>query len=353
MIIAIDNVVFQLQRDRFRGIAKVWANILPYMIMNWKARGYKLLMLDRDGCQPGSCGIQIHSTSRFVNGNTKDSTILDKICRDNGIGLFVSSYHTHTNLFKNVVMVHDLTPEKRGWVKGRCEYTLRRDAYLAASVLICVSESTKQDLLKFYPGIPHNRIHVVLEGVDPKIFHRVSAKSVRGFLKYYGINQNYIILDGDISIGVADKFCQAYQAQKCTDTLIWYGGALQKYMIDACERYGIIHKKLGWLLDSEVPVALSGAKGLIFISDAEGFGLPVLEAMACGTPVLCSKKTSLPEVGGDAVQYLQDTSVAGFQKSLKDFLEVNHRRELSAKGLVRAKQFSWGEMAKQIVEILG
>ena len=95
-----------------------------------------------------------------------------------------------------------------------------------------------------------------------------------------------------------------------------YGNSLREYTIADCHRRKIIIQNIGWLEDYEVPIALSGAEGLIFISDGEGFGLPILEAMACQTPVLCSKVDSLPEVGGDCVQYIVKHNETGLHDAL-------------------------------------
>jgi len=110
---------------------------------------------------------------------------------------------------------------------------------------------------------------------------------------------------------------------------------------------------IGYVPDEDLPVAYSGAIAALYVSLYEGFGLPVLEAMACGTPVVTSNVTSLPEVAGDAAiivnPYDIESIACGIQRVVED---SSLRAELRRKGLERASQFSWDITAKLTWEIL-
>jgi len=109
---------------------------------------------------------------------------------------------------------------------------------------------------------------------------------------------------------------------------------------------------LGEVADNDLPMLYNGAELFVFPSLYEGFGLPVLEAMACGTPVICSSTSSLPEIVGDAALTLdplnRDAWVAGVRRALET---ESLRRELKEKGLQRAKAFSWEETARRTWEL--
>ncbi len=101
-----------------------------------------------------------------------------------------------------------------------------------------------------------------------------------------------------------------------------------------------------------LPQVYAGADLMVMPSFIEGFGLPVLEAMACGTPVVCSRAASLPEVAGDAAEYFEPTSVEDLAAAMERVLSSTERQaELRRKGLERAKLFSWEECARRTLEV--
>lgn len=353
MQIAIDNVIFQIQVGNPRGISRVWENILPCMTKMLESK-HKLILLERMESRKIDFGIKRRQTIPlyFDFSQDKDSKMLTSVCKRLGIDLFITTYHTKVNGIKNLVMVHDLIPEKRNWLKPLNEYTSRSNAYQNAQILICVSENTKKELHEWYRGININKIHVVLEGVNPKEFHPFTSNEISQFLEDYKLKSGYLVLDGDISEVIAENFCRAFSSLNTGLTLFSYGGVLDAIVTKTCQKYKIKYIDAGWLPKKKVPLALAGTKGLIFISNGEGFGLPVLEAMACRIPVICSHIDSLPEVGGDAVQYFTDHSFEDMRNGLSLFLNDEYRKGLAEKGYARSKLFSWERMASKIVGII-
>lgn len=110
---------------------------------------------------------------------------------------------------------------------------------------------------------------------------------------------------------------------------------------------------LGTVPESELPSLYRGAEAMIFPSLYEGFGLPVLEAMACGTPVVTANVTAMPEVAGDAAMLVDPTSVEQIAKAMERIVsDTVLRRQLQDKGLVRAREFSWVRTAAKVRELL-
>jgi glycosyltransferase involved in cell wall biosynthesis len=108
----------------------------------------------------------------------------------------------------------------------------------------------------------------------------------------------------------------------------------------------------GYVPDEDLSALYSGAKAFIFPSLQEGFGLPILEAMQCGTPVISSNATSLPEVAGEAAILINPYDKDELSQAMLNLLsDENLRNELTQKGLERAKQFSWSKCAQETVEI--
>lgn len=353
MKIAIDNVIFQLQSERPRGISRVWLNILPYMERMLKA-GNKLTLLSRVGSGEMDFGMKVKQIPIYTDPPRDDSKMLSSVCKDIGIDLFITTYHTKAPGVKNLVMVHDLIPERRNWVTSTNEYNERGKAYVKADILICVSENTKKDLCKWYSNINKNKMHVALEGVNPRKFHPYTSNEIASFLKEYKLKPDYLVLDGDIPMVTAVNLCRAISSLKTEIALFSYGGVLTPAVAKACQKYKIAYINVEWLPDNQVPLALAGAKGLIFISDGEGFGLPVLEAMACRTPVICSRIDSLPEVGGDSVDYFTSHDFLGLKSKISFLLKSGEKQIMkkAVKGFNRSKLFTWEKMARRIVEII-
>jgi glycosyltransferase involved in cell wall biosynthesis len=114
----------------------------------------------------------------------------------------------------------------------------------------------------------------------------------------------------------------------------------------------------GWQLrgfadEEDLPALLSAAELLCYPSLAEGFGLPVLEAFGCGTALVTSNTTSLPEVAGDAAVLVDPTDTSALARALEDVLSDDRSRaEIAARGLVRAKAFTWGRIADQMADLI-
>jgi len=109
----------------------------------------------------------------------------------------------------------------------------------------------------------------------------------------------------------------------------------------------------GYVPDADLPALLSGALAFVFPSLYEGFGLPVLEAMACGTPVICSNTSSLPEVAGDAALLVDPREPEALAQAMLRLLRDKELRgELSARGLEQARRFSWRRCAQETLAVL-
>ena len=109
----------------------------------------------------------------------------------------------------------------------------------------------------------------------------------------------------------------------------------------------------GYVPEQEMPGLINGATAFVMPSLYEGFGMPALEAMACGAPVACSNASSLPEVAGDAALYFDPRNIEQIAEQLRAILTDRHVQEdLRGKGLMRARQFSWDACARKTLDIL-
>ncbi|MFA7209296.1 MAG: glycosyltransferase family 1 protein [Parcubacteria group bacterium] len=244
------------------------------------------------------------------------------------------------------------------------DYSIR-----AADKIIAISEATKKDILKLYPEIKAEKVKVIHHGFSPDVFDRARDAAREAEIKNkLGIAGNYIIYIG------------AIQPRKNLDTLIRAFESLKSRAVKAdgfleSLELVIVGEK-AWLSEGTVKMArqsrfagdikmpgrlkfedvghlFRGAGVFVFPSLYEGFGIPVLEAMAAKVPVICADNSSLPEVGGEACLYFEAASHEDLAQKIKRVLENGElRAKLIAKGTEQIKKFSWEKCAAETLDYL-
>lgn len=249
---------------------------------------------------------------------------------------------------KLVVTVHDITPlifSKHHNFKRKIYYQVIVKKLLhQANKIISISETTKKDLIKFYK-IPESKIKVIYHGVSIK-------HTSKPIPKKYKIDSEYILYVGTVEPRKnLIRLIEAYNKIKPKEKLVIVGASGWKNKdIYKKQNKNIIFT--GYIPDEDLNKFYSNAKIFIYPSLYEGFGLPILEAMACKTPVITSNTSSMPEVGGDAVIYVNPTNTNDIANKLKELLNNKPlQKQLSEKGYKRSKQFTWDKTAKETIEI--
>jgi glycosyltransferase involved in cell wall biosynthesis len=232
-----------------------------------------------------------------------------------------------------VVTIHDLSFERDPQAMSRRErFVFKRvvpHAARAARRVIAVSERTKRDLVELY-GIPPARITVTPHGVDPAFGPGQVAGG--GYLLFVGAVQ-----------ARKDPLAAARAAREVGLRLVVAGPEREPELARELEALGADLR--GYVDKDELAGLYRGAAALVLPSRYEGFGLPVLEAMASGLPVVAADEPALREVAGDAAVYSDGDLAAATHAALDD------RDRLVAAGLERAKAFSWEETARRTLEV--
>jgi glycosyltransferase involved in cell wall biosynthesis len=223
-----------------------------------------------------------------------------------------------------------------------------------ATHLIAISEQTRQDVVTAY-GVPAEKITVIYEAADPR-FRVQSAQAVASARSRYLLPERYLLFVGTVEprknlIRLLAAF-ERLRAQGLTDALVIVGrrGWLTDDFDAALERSPAKPAVLfpGFVPDDDLPAIYAGAQALVMPSLYEGFGLPVLEAMACATPVACSHTSSLPEIAGDAALFFDPAEVDGIADAIRRILrDPDLQAQLRDAGLRQAGQFSWNRAAKE------
>ncbi len=293
------------------------------------------------------------------------NTVLPKLMKDEAVDVVfttVPSAIRHAPV-RHVITVHDLIPltsPGEAPLPVYWNYKYRLPSILGnASAIISVSEHTKRDVQKYYQIKPE-KIITIPEGYDKNIFVPQSCDT--NILERYGLKYKQYML----SVGNASprknliKLIQSFQqiCHRVPHNLVLVGtkraGELRA-LRGEIQRLGLGGRViiLNYVPYHELPQLYSSAALVVYLSLHEGFGLPVLEAMACGTPVLASNTTSIPEVAGDAAVLIDPTNCDIITHSMQDIVMDQKRlRWLSDAGLKRCAEFSWNKSAKQTLSLL-
>lgn len=268
--------------------------------------------------------------------------------------------------WRSVVTVHDVTPYVfPGFFTGRL-WWLRRwyfwlstaRAVRAASAVVVPSAASANELERLFP-IKRSRLHVVHEGVPEPFARRRSLKDVEDVRTRFGLQTRYFLYVGVdrphknlralltayasvASIVEQDLVLVGHRTGRTEDLL-----ALAKQLgVDGRVRW------VGYITDDDLACVYGGADAFVLCSLFEGFGLPVVEAMACGTPVIASENTAAGEMGGDAALLVDPKSLRSIADALVALgTDPGRREQLSQRALERARRFTWASAAAATIDI--
>lgn len=257
-----------------------------------------------------------------------------------------------------VVTIHDATfftePEMHTAVKGTFFRSATRTALRRATRCIVPSKATRDEVVRVLDADP-TRLDVAYHGVDRTTFHPpTEAEKERVHLRLGLGTQPYVAFLGMLEPrknvpSLIRGWVEAVHWRDDPPALVLAGGSGWDDEVDAAVAAVPPHLRVlrpGYLRFADLPGYLGGATVVAYPSHGEGFGLPVLEAMACGAPVLTTPRLSLPEVGGDAVAYTEpdDTAIGQNLGALLD--DPARRAALGAAGEARAGEFTWAASAE-------
>ena len=226
----------------------------------------------------------------------------------------------------------------------------------SARRVVAISESTGRDLERYY-DIPNEKIDVVLPGVGRE-FHLTDRDKVDSFRKEKGLSDPYLLHVGTLQPRKNIPFLVKALAKirRPNLKLILVGGKGWKYdeIYEAVEKYGLVDQVefRGFVADAEVPLWYNAAAATIFPSLYEGFGLPVLEAMACGSPVIAANSSSIPEVAGQAALLYEPDDLTQLIDHISVVLDDPQlAAKMQENGLNQANRFSWPRASQEMISV--
>lgn len=269
---------------------------------------------------------------------------------------------------KFVVTVHDLTPlafpkNFPAGVKGKIKWNLQKMRLKKASAIITDSKSSKKDIVRFV-GVDNNKVSVVYLAAGEQFEIIKDRNNLDNIKDKFSLPDKFVLYVGDVTWN--KNLPRLIEAAKIANVkLVMVGKALVEKDYDKTNPWNQDRSKiaemikgnkkvklLGFLPDEDLIALYNTATVFAMPSLYEGFGLPILEAMKCGCPVVTSKKGSLPEIAGDAVLYVDAYNAEDIAKGLEKVLKDSSlAKSLSEKGALQAKKFSWKKTAKETMEV--
>lgn len=263
----------------------------------------------------------------------------------------------------SVTFIHDITPLKfpnhHRWLSQKMQNWFLKNILKNSDLIITNSQYTKADLNSYFP-FTTDKSHAILLGKDP--FY--SPDDNIEVLKQHGLQAHQYFLNvGTIeprknltSLLEAYRKFREHSAHNIPLAIAGGKGWKTEAFDQALQSHPYKNeiKLLGYVDKSDMPALYSLSSALIYPSLYEGFGFPILEAMACGAPVICSNTSSMPEVGGEIPYYISPTDIEALFKNMLDITQLTReqREDIKARSIARAQQFSWDTHAAKMIDIM-
>ncbi|NPV68858.1 MAG: glycosyltransferase family 4 protein [Anaerolineae bacterium] len=258
-----------------------------------------------------------------------------------------------------IVTIHDLGyrffPEAHtGWSRRYLEWSTRHSAR-RATIVLADSEATRRDLTVLY-GIPAEKVRVVYPGVDERLAPVTDGATLAAVRTRYGLPDRYLLFVGTLQPRKnIQRLVQAYAVAELHQRgigLVLAGG--RGWLYNPAWTAGVPGVvETGYVADDDLAALYSGAEALVFPSLYEGFGFPVLEAMHCGTPVMASCTSSLPELAGEAALLVDPLDVTAMAATMLRLTSDRALRvRLIAAGRAQAARFTWDRAADAVLAVL-
>ncbi|MDR4509746.1 MAG: glycosyltransferase family 4 protein [Candidatus Brocadiaceae bacterium] len=265
---------------------------------------------------------------------------------------------------RTLLTVHDLTylfyPETMAMKNLLAYRLLQRRSIKTADRIIADSEATARDV-KSYFGITPNKMEVLPCGINRSMFLPVCGEELDRKVKKYGIRHKYLLTVSTLEprknlVNVLRSYEALIRNSTIDHDLVIVGarGWKTSFLYKEVRLLGLEERVrfLGYVPEDDLPALYSGADALLFLSLYEGFGLPILEAMACGCPVITSHVSSMPEVAGRAAILVNPENIGEISQAVHGLLRDKERcAALRSAGQERIRQFEWRDRSRRLSEI--
>lgn len=347
MRVIFDDVFFCFADS---GISRYWRSLLENLASHSKNTipELELIILNRSN-KLVDLGFQYVDFPRRSWGSkyiAQDREIVSKVCESLNADIYISSYYGFSLSCKNLLPVYDLIPEFLGFEELNRDWIERKLSILSCENYLTISKSTRHDLISRYMVPDENKVNKVLPGIDSKIFYVRDESEINAFKQKYKLGRRYVVVPGSRYGTQGYKngqlLLKAIQSgwNKELSVVFTGGESITPEELHIFNHFGVELKRM-FLDDDELAICYSGSEVVVYPSFYEGFGLPPLEALACGVPVITTLSSSLPEAVGD----LSLATGGEDGEELLDLIEKSGtddwRRYISEEGPKWSSNFDW------------
>ena len=265
---------------------------------------------------------------------------------------------------KVILNIYDLVFEKYvETMESKNRESFKRSFYKSvkrADQIITISESSKNELVEILK-VPENKIHIVQPGIDFQKFNTKNSEVTKNVILKYSLPEDYILYLGTLEprkniSSIIRAYGSLRNNNKITEKLVIAGkkGWLFSEIFDLIKSLDLGNEVIltDYVDESDKPAIYQNAKLFVFPSLYEGFGMPILEAMAAGIPVITSNTSAMPEVVGDAAILVNPLSIEEISEAMLELMNNDKlSNELISKGFDQCKKFTWSNSANKLVEI--
>ena len=358
--------------DGDRGGKGIWtANVLKSILHNDRENDY-YLYTNKEWKNiyrhlPNVHVIRVWGKSLFWHWRFYRSLLKNKINILVATESYIVPYLHDPQKLKVGLVVHDLVAfksptkhqQKATWIE---RLTLKK-AVKKSRWIFTVSQYTKKDLVERYQNLKiEDKITVVYAGVRDAFLRKFDANKIVNVQRRYNLDPDYVMMAGTLEprkniLGALEAYSliSPHNQKRYRFAIAGKKGWYYKQIFKKVKELKLIGrvKFLEYIPDEDLAVLMQGARIFLFPSFYEGFGLPILEAMQCGVPVLASRVSSIPEVGVDAVHYSDPNDVIDIADGMTQLLDNDeYCKELRGKGRMQVENFSWGKTATLILKAI-
>ncbi len=229
--------------------------------------------------------------------------------------------------------------------------------------VITISQNAQREIIEFYKILPKD-VAIATPATDPKLFYRRSKEEIETVKRKYCISGDYILALSNLEPrknldALVDAYCDLPEHYRKNTSLLlvgvsgWKTDQLFNKIIERVKDGYSIIRPTSYVSDEDKPAIISGSKMLVYPSHYEGFGMPPLEALACGTPVITADNSSLPEVVGAAGSMIPSTDYAALLDSMVHYLNESSKltKDAIKNGPGRAELFSWKKSGQVFLDV--
>ena len=345
MRITVDATSALLRSAGVKGYTYHWIRHLRRVAKDDEIRAFPLLgefgALDHEASTLGRWGtLSRIALLHFVN--IPGNPAIDWICSGSDIFHASNQVHIAPRCARLTATIHDLTcwlmPQVHTAANVRADKNFADRIWRRAAGLIAVSENTRQDAIRLL-GIAPEKIHTIYSGVPEEYFNALPSPRERPYVLYVGTIEPRKNLD---------TLLDAWRELNTHDYELVIAGATGWGSEKTLARIRAEATYLGYVPEANLPGLVAGAAAFVYPSLYEGFGFPVVQAMAAGAPVVTSNNSCLPEIASDAAVLVDPRSPAEIAAGLKRVVgSESCRSEMIARGRERARQFSWDACAEK------